>query len=177
MSNYNDFVEGLDKLLFDISESFNKYEKGSSIATQFISSITELTSEDIRSRRSKLIKMEDTIYRMFSNDNIDTTRQVVMDLFFRLTNYNNGSMVPLIDLVDKEMVYHLIDDNINTVKKFRVFLQAMYVIEHILYALQLRKVSLPAPYHSNLKVLERTDELYQTLLDLEDSFKTLGKID
>lgn len=93
----------------------------------------------------------------------------IMNPFYRLTNYQSGSIVPIIDLLDD--FTHQIFMGYSTSDGPRNKLRWKKAFESILAMLIEKKVELPAPYYPNLSALGREDDLYQALIDLEEAFK------
>jgi hypothetical protein len=93
----------------------------------------------------------------------------IMNPFYRLTNYQSGSIVPIIDLLDDFTPQILIGHSSTNNPRNKLIWKKVF--ESILAMLIEKKVELPAPYYPNLSALGREDELYQTLIDLEEAFK------
>jgi hypothetical protein len=88
-------------------------------------------------------------------------QNAIMVVFFRLSSYPSGSLVPIMDLIRKNDFTWLTTRGFNGWKS---------CLECILYCLSL-VTTLPAPYYPNLGVLERKDDLSQSLLELDLIFK------
>ncbi|MBA7540990.1 hypothetical protein ES705_33295 [subsurface metagenome] len=112
-------------------------------------------------------------------------KEAVLNIFFRLTNYNNGAMVPLQDLLDIYAATMLFPPSklpresspspgtldFNFVYSAHALRRGKLAIEGMLFTLKCMNVKFPAPYYPGLGVLERTDELYKTILQLEEAFQ------
>ena len=105
----------------------------------------------------------------------------ILNVFFRLTNYNSGSMVPIQDLVDLHTARYFSTrtlysrGEISAHDDFQYLRHWGLAVEGILFTLQNMGVEFPAPYYPGLAVLEKKDTLYQALVDLEHSFKDLSE--
>ncbi len=116
---------------------------------------------ELQSVYEKLIKRSDKKYAF---------KEEIMNMFFRLTNYNSGSIVPFRDLTDSEVMAFIFDLDPTSKEIGRWKIVWRNVVEIIFLKFQSMNVVLPAPYHPNLGAFERKDELYEVLLELENSF-------
>lgn len=108
-------------------------------------------------------------------------QEAILNVFLRLTNYNEGAIVPIRDLTNQmtaRSIFTFIHpegsnrkgDTIEMVE-FR-FLQAWnYIVEGLIYCLYKMEVKLPARYYVQFSCLEKEDELYNELRKLHESFQ------
>ena len=108
-----------------------------------------------------------------NEEKITLLKEELVNIFFRLTQYPPNSFVPLIDLIREKFAYHFYNhhstDNQaieNMVKEYK------FSLEGIFYTLIKMNAVFPAPYYYKLGVFERTDQLNQSLRELESSFKS-----
>ncbi len=121
---------------------------------------------------------------VINSSHLDDFKKGVLNIFLRLTNYNDGARVLIRDLVDYPTAMYLIkkvkfdtyglqitDDEYSIINAWST------VIEGILFTLLNMDIEFPAPYYPGLGVLEKKDTLYQALTKLEESFSpvTEGK--
>ncbi len=108
----------------------------------------------------------------------DDIKKGVLNIFLRLTNYNDRARVLIRDLVDyptakyliKIMNIHSDGIDINPNDEYSLIEAWSTVIEGILFTLLNMDIEFPAPYYPGLGVLEKKDTLYQALTKLEESF-------
>lgn len=102
-------------------------------------------------------------------------KEGILNIFFRLTNHNSGAMVPLMDLVDEQTANVIFLKGSSSYVDPSVISWALrkwkLAVEGVLFTLKCMDVKFPAPYYPGLGVLERTDELYKAILQLEEAFQ------
>ncbi|MHA2295474.1 MAG: hypothetical protein ACXAEU_11850 [Candidatus Hodarchaeales archaeon] len=112
-------------------------------------------------------------------DKIDILREGIINVFFRLTTYNSGAIVPIRDLTGLETAIHIsslfykrtnLSDELN---RYQAKWSWNKVVSGILFSLYCEGMQFPAPYYPKLSALERKDELNETLRELEESYTEL----
>ncbi|MFW9992069.1 MAG: hypothetical protein ACFFD4_08395 [Candidatus Odinarchaeota archaeon] len=98
---------------------------------------------------------------------LEMVRKGLMNVFFRLTRHPEGSLVPLVDLVNENEARYLFPDSRNPVLDWAA------AVEGIFLSLKLLNVPFPAPYHVQFAMLERIDTLNQEIMKLEASYAKL----
>ncbi|MHA2171152.1 MAG: hypothetical protein ACXAB7_14755 [Candidatus Kariarchaeaceae archaeon] len=103
----------------------------------------------------------DVIKKLKDPINYFILKEAIMNLFFRLTQYPNGSFVPTLDLIDESTAKHFFDGS--ALSKWKT------VVESILLMLHAQGVPFPSPYYVNLRSFEKTEGLIQSIKAIEES--------
>ncbi len=103
-------------------------------------------------------------------DSPEDFKYLILNIFYRLTNYNSGAFVHIRELIDLPTLLKL--TNNKPEQRQYVTYQEQVLLEGVLFTLECMDIQLPAPYYKKLGVFEKTDELTQALRKLEEAFES-----
>ncbi|MCY3411791.1 MAG: hypothetical protein INQ03_09180 [Candidatus Heimdallarchaeota archaeon] len=110
----------------------------------------------------KYVKMITDIKKR--TNQIDIICEEIVYMFYRLTNYKDGSFVPLVDLISEDIL-PILFNQISLVAEQKFIWKS--IVDLIFDRIKGLGTKLPAPYHNRLGAFEKTDDIYQKLLEME----------
>ena len=140
------------------SKDYLRLQKLLPLEYEFVNQIVEPTSNFFQ----QLMRMPNTEILYF--------KQEILNIFFRLTQYTDGSLVPLIDLMNQDsmfLFYKNEDAAQNKIAFMAKFMEYKKAIEGFLYTLLKMNTNFPSPYYYKMSVFEKTSGLQKALIDLE----------
>ena len=159
LREYPEFSTDLFKEELDTVETENQ-QLSSFFNKKFINGISQIMSTNLKEKESKFNKLNEES-KLYAGSNMKTGIQAIIKILARCTQYPEDSLIPLTDLMDKE-IYTL-------AKKYPLKEKLLDYFHEFFTELMVKGI-LFIPYYTNLKVFHKTNKLSEVLLSMEKQF-------